>query len=126
LYLSRRYPEAAEQARKALDLDPKYLIAHVELALIDIALGKSREAIAAAQSAREDEPLADWPTAVLGMAYAAGGQRLAAEKLLAGMNEKASKGWVPAYAFASFTPACATKVRRSTRWRRPTPNGLGL
>jgi len=100
LYLSRRYPEAAEQARKALDLDPKYFIAHVELALIDIVQGKSREAIAAAQSAREDEPLADWPTAVLGMAYAADGQRPAAEKLLAGMNEKAGQGWVPAYAFA--------------------------
>jgi Tfp pilus assembly protein PilF len=33
LYLARRYPEAVEQARKALDLDPKYFLAHLQLAL---------------------------------------------------------------------------------------------
>jgi hypothetical protein len=68
--LARRYPEAVEQARKALELDPKYFLAHV----------KSRDAIAAARSEREDEPLADWPTAVLGMAYAADGQRAKAQR----------------------------------------------
>jgi serine/threonine protein kinase/Tfp pilus assembly protein PilF len=102
LYLSRRYPEAVEQAHKALDLDPKYFLAHLQLALIYIAQGKSRDAITAAQSAREDEPLADWPTAVLGMAYAADGQRAEAEKVLAEINQKASRGWVPSYAFAEI------------------------
>jgi eukaryotic-like serine/threonine-protein kinase len=102
LYFARRYPEAAEQARKALDLDPKYFLAHLQLALIYIAQGKSREAITAARSAREDEPLADWPSAVVGMAYAADGQRAEAEKLLAEMNQKASRGWVPSYTFAEI------------------------
>lgn len=102
LYLTRQYREAAEQARKALDLNPKYILAHVQLALIDIAQGSPRAAIAAAQSAREDEPLADWPTAALGMAYAADGQRAAAAKVLSEMNLKASHGWVPAYAFAEI------------------------
>ena len=102
LYLARRYPEAVEQARKALDLDPKYFLAHLQLALIYMAQGKSRDAIAAARSAREDEPLADWPTAVLGMAYAADGQRAEAEKVLAEMNQKASRGWVPSYMFAEI------------------------
>ncbi len=102
LYMNRQYPEAVEQARKALDLDPKYFLANLELALTYIAQGKSREAITAARSAREDEPLADWPTAVLGMAYAADGQRAEAEKALAEMNQKASRGWVPAYAFAEI------------------------
>jgi len=102
LYLIRRYPEAAEQSLKALDLDPKYFLAHLQLALIYIAQGKSREAITAAQNARQDEPLVDWPTAVLGMAYAADGQRAEAEKLLSEMNRKASRGWVPSYAFAEI------------------------
>ncbi len=102
LYLSRQYTEAAQQARGALDLGPKNFVAHVQLALIRIAQGKSKEAIAAAQSARNDEPLADWPTAALGMAYAADGQRTAAEKLLAELKEKASRGWVPSYAFAEI------------------------
>jgi TolB-like protein/Tfp pilus assembly protein PilF len=102
LYLSRRYPEAVEQSRKALDLDPKYFLAHLTLALSYVAQGKSRDAITAARSAREDEPLADWPTAVLGMAYAADGQRAEAEKLLSEMNRKASRGWVPSYAFAEI------------------------
>ena len=82
LYFARRYPEAVEQAQKALDLDPKYFLAHLQLALIYLAQGKSRDAIAAARSAREDEPLADWPTAVLGMAYAADGQRAEAQRCL--------------------------------------------
>jgi eukaryotic-like serine/threonine-protein kinase len=102
LYLARKYPEAERQARAALDLNPKYFLAHAQLALIEIAQGKSRDAIAAAQSAREDEPLADWPTAVLGMAYAADGQRAAAEKILAELKAKASRGWVPSYAFAEI------------------------
>jgi len=100
--LARRYPEAVEQARKALELGPKYFLAHLQLALIYIAQGKSRDAIAAARSAREDEPLADRPTAVLGMAYAADGQRAKAQKVLAEMNQKASRGWVPSYAFAEI------------------------
>jgi TolB-like protein/Tfp pilus assembly protein PilF len=102
LYLSRRYQEAVEQAHKALDLDPKYFLAHSQLALIYRAQGKSRDAIAAARSAREDEPLADWPAAVLGMAYAADGQRVEAQKVLAEMQQKASRGWVPSYVFAEI------------------------
>jgi serine/threonine-protein kinase len=102
LYVNRQYTEAVEQSRKALDLDPKYFLAHLQLALIYMAQGKSREAITEARSAREDEPLADWPTAVLGMAYAADGQRAEAEKLLAEMKQKASRGWVPSYAFAEI------------------------
>ncbi len=102
LYFARRYPEAVEQARKALDLDPKYFLAHLQLALTYLAQGKSRDAIAAARSAREDEPLADWPTAVLGMAYAADGQRAEAQKALAEMKQKASRGWVPSYVFAEI------------------------
>jgi eukaryotic-like serine/threonine-protein kinase len=111
LYLSRQYPEAVEQSRKALDLDPKYLLAHLQLALIYVAQGKSLEAITAAQHAREDEPLADWPTAVLGMAYAADGQRAEAEKALSRMNQKASRGWVPSYAFAEIYAGIRDKSR---------------
>ena len=111
LYLARRYPEAVDQARQAIDLDPKYFLAHLQLALIFIAQGKSQDAIAAAQSAREDEPRADWPTAVLGMAYAADGQRAEAEKVLAEMNQKASRGWVPSYAFAEIYAGLRDKSR---------------
>ena len=111
LYLARRYPEAVEQARKALDLDPKYFLAHLQLALTYVAQGKSREAIAAARNAREDELLADWPSAVLGMAYAADGQRAEAEKVLAEMNQKASRGWVPSYAFAEIYAGLRDKPR---------------
>jgi tetratricopeptide (TPR) repeat protein len=102
LYLTRQYPEAEQYARKALEIFPKYWIAHVHLALTYIAQGRSREAISAAQNARQDEPLVDWTTAVLGMAYAADGQRAQAEKLLTDLNAKAARGWVPSYAFAEI------------------------
>ena len=114
-----------EQARKALDLDPKYFLAHLQLALIYVAQGKSRDAIAAALSAREDEPLADWPTAVLGMAYAADGQRAEAQKVLTEMKQKASRGWVPSYAFAEIYAGLRDK---SADARRPGKvlSGAGL
>ena len=102
LYLTRQYPEAEQYARRALEIFPRYWIAHVHLALIQIAQGRSRDAIAAAQSARQDEPLVDWTTAVLGMAYAADGQPVPTEKLLADLNAKAARGWVPSYAFAEI------------------------
>lgn len=102
LYLARRYPESVDEYRKTLDLDPKYFLAQVGLTLTYLAQGKSRDAIAAARTARQDESLADWPVAVLGMAYAAAGQRSEAEKLLSEMNQKASRGWVPSYAFAEI------------------------
>ena len=102
LYLTRQYPEAEQYARRALEIFPRYWIAHVHLALIQIAQGRSRDAIAAAQSARQDEPLVDWTTAVLGMAYAADGQPVPTEKVLADLNAKAARGWVPSYAFAEI------------------------
>lgn len=102
LYLVRRYPEAIEQARQALEVDPKCFLSHMQMGLIYVAQGKPSEAIAEAQRARDDEPLADWSTAVLGMAYAAGGKRAAAEKLFAELNAKASRGWVPSFAFAEI------------------------
>ena len=102
LYLVRQYPEAIEQARQALEVDPKYFLSHMQLGLIYVAQGKPSEAIAEAQRARDDEPLADWSTAVLGMAYAAGGKRAEAEKLFAELNAKASRGWVPSFAFAEI------------------------
>jgi eukaryotic-like serine/threonine-protein kinase len=102
LFWARRYQEAADQLRNAIDLDPGYWLAHTELALVYVAQGKPREAIEAARSARKDEPLVDWPTAVLGMAFATRGDRAEAEKVLAELNAKAKRGWVPSYAFAEI------------------------
>jgi hypothetical protein len=34
LYLVRQYPEAIEQARQALEVDPKYFLSHLQLGLI--------------------------------------------------------------------------------------------
>ena len=80
-------------------MDPKYFLAHLQLALIEIVQGKSRE------------PLADWPVAVLSMAYVADGQRPAAEQLLKEMNTRASGGWVPSYAFAELYAGLHDKAR---------------
>jgi serine/threonine protein kinase len=110
LYLARHYPESIEYARKTLEVDPKYFLAHLELALIYTAQGKHSEAIAAAQSAHADEPRVDWTTGVLGMAYAAGGKRAEADKVLAEMNAKVSRTWVPAFAFAEIYAGMQDKL----------------
>ena len=106
-----RFVDVKNHTRWLQPYQAQDVFAHVQWALIYIAQGKSREAITAAQNARQDEPPADWPTAVRGMAYAAGGQRVEAEKVLSEMNRKASRGWVSSYAFAEIYAGLRDKAQ---------------
>jgi TolB-like protein/Flp pilus assembly protein TadD len=114
LYLARRYKEAADQFRKALDLDSSYWLAHVGVAQADLQLGKPGEAVEAARKARQAEPLADWTTGTLVAASAAAGNRAEAEKVLAELTEKAKHGWVPSLAFATAYLGLGDKPRALT------------
>jgi len=67
--------ESAEQGfRKAITLDPSYILAHHWYALCLTAMGKTNEAVAQMEKARELDPLSSRINADLGMAYLSAGR----------------------------------------------------
>jgi TolB-like protein/Flp pilus assembly protein TadD len=111
LYLARRYAEAAEELRRALDLDPNYWLARVTLAFADLRLAKPHDAVEEARKAHQAEPLVDWATGTLVAALAADGNRAEAGKVLAELTEKAKHAWVPSHALATAFTGLGDKPR---------------
>jgi len=82
LYLARRYEPAIEQLREALELDQDYWFAHLILGLALQQSGRLAEAIEEFQKAKREERVSPETMGALGQAYAAGGDRDKALKVL--------------------------------------------
>jgi TolB-like protein/Flp pilus assembly protein TadD len=97
--MARRYPEASEQLNKILAMDPRFYYARWTFGLALQCNGQLPEAIAQYKKAAEltDDPLV---LAWLAQGYAKAGQRDEALKLLAQMEELATKRYVGAWSFA--------------------------
>jgi TolB-like protein/class 3 adenylate cyclase/Flp pilus assembly protein TadD len=96
--MARRYPEALEQFNKILAMDPRFYYARWTFGLALQCNGKLPEAIAQYKKAAEltDDPLV---LALLAQGYAKAGQRDEALKLLAQIEELATKRYVGAWSF---------------------------
>ena len=96
-YFSRQYDRAINECRKAIEVEPDFLTVHYHLGQSLLEKGQFPEAIAELKMA---DGLAGGPTPVitmaLGHAYGVSGDRAAALKSLAGLNEMGAKGYVPA------------------------------
>jgi Tfp pilus assembly protein PilF len=93
LSLQGKRDAAVEQARKALDIDPNFTFARWVIAQTNAENGHLSEAIAEFQQIKSLLPrpyLLGW----LGYAYAASGDRDNALKMIAELNQLASKGYV--------------------------------
>jgi TolB-like protein/Tfp pilus assembly protein PilF/class 3 adenylate cyclase len=97
--MARRYPEAIEQFNKILAVDPRFYYARWAFGLALQCNGQLPEAIAQYKKAAEltDDPFV---LAWLAQGYAKAGQRDEALKLLAQMEELATKRYVGAWSFA--------------------------
>jgi TolB-like protein/class 3 adenylate cyclase/Flp pilus assembly protein TadD len=97
--MARRYPEAIEQFNKILAMDQGFYYARWAFGLALQCNGQLPEAIAQYKKAAEltDNPMV---LAWLAQAYAKAGQRDEALKLLAQMEELATKRYVGAFSFA--------------------------
>ncbi|PYK96790.1 MAG: hypothetical protein DME32_17015 [Verrucomicrobia bacterium] len=97
--MARRYPEAIEQLNKIVAMDPRFYYARSTFGLALQCNGQLPEAIAQYKQAAEltDDPLV---LAWLAQGYAKAGQRDEALKLLAQMEELATKRYVGPWAFA--------------------------
>ncbi|MBI3657434.1 MAG: hypothetical protein HY232_13545 [Acidobacteria bacterium] len=96
LYFARRYDQAIAEARKTLEMDPNYILAHrvigkasVEKRLYDQAIAAFHQAIALGGS-----PLLK---AELGHAYAISGQRDEAMKILHELVDLSMRGYVASF-----------------------------
>jgi tetratricopeptide (TPR) repeat protein len=110
LITMRRYDEAIAQLRKTLEMDPRFYYAHWQLGVALQLKGQLDEAIAEYKKAAEldDDP---YVVGLLAQAYARAGQRDQALKLLAQLQQMATRRWVPSYTFAIVHTAFGEKDR---------------
>jgi TolB-like protein/Tfp pilus assembly protein PilF len=108
--MARRYPEAIEQFNKILAMDPRFYYARWAFGLALQCNGQLPEAVAQYKKATEltDDPFV---LAWLAQAYAKAGQRDEALKLLAQMEELATKRYVGAWSFAIVHLALGEKEK---------------
>src|SRR5438132_5506178 len=108
--MARRYPEAIEQLTKSLAMDQGFYYARWAFGLALQCNGQLPEAIAQYKKAAEltDDPFV---LAWLAQGYAQAGQRDEALKLLAQMDELATKRYVGAWSFAIVHLALGEKEK---------------
>jgi TolB-like protein/Tfp pilus assembly protein PilF len=109
LVFNRRYDEAKQQFERALELDPNFYQAYWGLGAADLYMSRHQSAIAAMQRAVQlsgDTPLF---LATLGEAYAAGGYRQEAQKILDQLQDVAKERYVSPYVVAHIHAALGSK-----------------
>jgi tetratricopeptide (TPR) repeat protein len=106
---ARRYNEAEAQARKTLEMDSHFYLAHYYLGEVLQFKGQLTEAIAEYQKAFDlnHDPFS---LAMLGQAYARQGKTDEARKVLARLSEEAKSRYVSPYALAVVLTALGDKA----------------
>jgi tetratricopeptide (TPR) repeat protein len=111
LYLcARRYDQAEAQARKTLEIDPHFFLAHYYLGIALQLKGRLSEAIPEFQKSFDlnGDP---YSLGILGQAYARNGQNEEARKILARLNEQRNTRRVAPYAMALVYSGLGDKER---------------
>jgi TolB-like protein len=105
----RRYDDAEAQARKTLEMDPHFYVAHYYLGEAFQFKGKLADAIAEFQKAYDlnNDPFS---LAMLGQTYARQGKTDEAQKVLARLREQAKSQYISPYAFAVVLTALGDKA----------------
>src|SRR5216684_4162198 len=106
---NRRYDQAKEQFEKALELDPNFFQAYWGLGAADLYKSQHQSAIAGMEKAVQLSGRAPLFLATLGEAYAAGGYRQEAQKMLNELQEVAKDRYVSPYAVAHIHAALGSK-----------------
>jgi serine/threonine-protein kinase len=108
-FKGRHYEEAETQARKTLEMDPRFYVAHFYLGEALQFRGKLADGIAEFQRAAEEnnDPFSQ---SMLAQAYARQGKTDEAHKVLARLREQAKSQYVSPYAFAVVLTALGDKA----------------
>ena len=101
-YCARKYDQAAQQCKKALELEPNFDGAHACLGYSHLGKGEYSSAIGQFQKAMSlsggDAVRAVW----LGRAYALAGDRGGALKILGQLEDQSKQTYIPPYFFATL------------------------
>jgi TolB-like protein/Flp pilus assembly protein TadD len=95
-FLARDYARAEEQAKRAIELEPDYFLAHSYLGLVYAEMGRAKEAVAEAEKGASltDSPLIE---GFMGYTYAASGKKEAARKIAKDLVKKRASEYVCAF-----------------------------
>jgi len=99
LYVSQRYREAVECARRVLTLNPGYAEGHRCLGACLLAIGETKAGLDALRHAIELPGPTTWSTAYLATARARLGDLEEAERLLAELERRREDEWISAMTF---------------------------
>ena len=99
-YFARQYERAAEQDRKALEMDPQFAFAHWNLGMVRAQQNRLDEAVEAFRQAHTYSGGGLTFKAHLGYALALAGRRTEAEQMVAELRELAKGRYVSSYYFA--------------------------
>ena len=100
LYFGRHYDRALEQARRMLDLDPSYFLAHFVQAMVCLEMGRHQEALAASRRSADLSGGMPLSLGVLGLLYGRSGETGEARALLDRLEAMARATYVPPTSFA--------------------------
>ncbi|HWY49859.1 MAG TPA: tetratricopeptide repeat protein, partial [Chthoniobacterales bacterium] len=107
---ARHYDEAEAQARKTLEMDPRFAAAHYYLGGALQFKGRLTEAIAEFQKSADLYNDDQYSLAMLGQAYARQGKTDEARKVLARIREQAKSQYVSPYGLAIVLTALSSKA----------------
>ena len=109
-YNARRYDEAIAQSNKALEIDPTFGRAHYWLGLSYEQLSRPADAIREFEQLSARAPMS-LHLAALGHAYAVGGQRGKAEKVLKELQARSDTSYVSPFDFATLYAGLGDRPR---------------
>lgn len=109
MYHAKQYDQAIEQLRKTLDLDPHFRLAVDDLGLVYLQKSMYNEGIAQFQFALQDSPTNTATLSYLGYAYALGGRRVEAQRILDQLTELSKQKYVPTRLRAKIYAALGQK-----------------
>jgi adenylate cyclase len=94
LYMSRKFDESSEYCRRALELDPSFAWAHIQMAMARIQKGEYEQAID--QIEDRVDPRFPWGAQFLGYAYAKSGRNANALQVLGRLESLLEEGFASA------------------------------
>jgi Flp pilus assembly protein TadD len=101
-YFARRYEEAVAQCRRALELEPSYLVAHLWLGLAYEELARFDQAVGEFEEAARITSRSVASLGYLGHGYAVAGRESDARNVLAELMELRAHRYVSAYDLAAI------------------------
>ena len=115
LYLGRQYDEAIEAGKKTLEMDAVFPLTHQRLGLAYVQKKMYKEAIAEFQQAANNSNRAPLAITSLGHAFAASGNQVEAQRVLAELKDLSQGRYVSPYGIAMIYTALGDK-EQAFKW----------